>query len=147
MPSSLVDVLVRRREDVVLPCPPAELSELCTLAEVLDRVPDPRRVRGRRYRIGVLLTLCLVAVLSGATSLACIARFATNSGPGLRRRLGPAACTPAATTLGRLLARLDGDALDDAVGAWLARLATDPVEEPAPAPTGLAVDGKTVQGS
>ncbi|WP_419156080.1 transposase family protein [Streptomyces canus] len=79
---------MRHREDVVLPCPPAELSELCTLAEVLDRVPDPRRVRRRRYHIGVLLTLCQVAVLSGATSLACIARFATNSGPGLRRRLG-----------------------------------------------------------
>lgn len=86
-------------------------------------------------------------MLSGATSLACIARFATNSGPGLRRRLGLAARTPAATTLGRLPARLDGDALGDAVGAWLARLATDPVEEPAPAPTGLAVDGKTVRGS
>lgn len=33
------------------------------------------------------------------------------------------------------------------MGAWLAQLATDPVEEPAPAPTGLAVDGKTVRGS
>jgi hypothetical protein len=68
-----MDVLVLHREDVVLPCPPAGLSELCTPAEVLDRVPDPHRVRGRRYRNGVLLTLCLVAALSGATSLACIA--------------------------------------------------------------------------
>lgn len=33
------------------------------------------------------------------------------------------------------------------MGAWLARLATDPVEKPAPAVTGRAVDGKTVRGS
>ncbi|MGX4688831.1 transposase family protein [Streptomyces sp. JNUCC 63] len=72
---------------------------------------------GRRYRLGVLLALCAVAVLSGATSPACIARFAADSGPDLRRRLGIAASTPVATTLGRLLYRLDGDALDDAVGA------------------------------
>jgi hypothetical protein len=34
--------------------------------------------------------------------------------------------------MGRLLARLDGDAPDDAVGTWLARLAADPVQEPEP---------------
>lgn len=147
MPSSPIDVLVRHCEAVILPCLPSDLPELRTLADVLDQIPDPRRIRGRRYRLGVLLTLCLVAVLSGATSLACIARFAADSNPDLRRRLGLAASTPAATTLGRLLARLDGDALDDAVGAWLARLATDPVEAPKPALIGLAVDGKTVRGS
>ncbi len=86
-------------------------------------------------------------MLSGATSPACIARFAADSGPDLRRRLGIAASTPVATTLGLLLYRLDGDALDDAVGAWLARLATDPVEEPTPALTGRAVDSKTMRGS
>ncbi|MGW9030595.1 ISAs1 family transposase [Streptomyces sp. NPDC055722] len=147
MPSSLIDVLQRHRGDVELPCLPAEPPDLPTLAEVLDRVPDPRRVRGRRYRLGALLTLCVVAVLSGATSPSRIARFAADSSPDLRRRLGLPATTPAATTLGRLLSRLDGDALDDAVGAWLARLATDPVEEPTPALVGLAVDGKTVRGS
>ncbi|MER6958222.1 ISAs1 family transposase [Streptomyces sp. NPDC000618] len=49
--------------------------------------------------------------------------------------------------MGRLLARLNGDALDDAVGAWLARYATDPVDEPGDTLVGLAVDGKTVRGS
>ncbi|WP_409467372.1 ISAs1 family transposase [Streptomyces sp. HC307] len=68
----------------------------------MGRIPDPRRVRGRRYRLGVLLTLCLVAVLSGATSLARITRFAAGSSPDPRGRLGLAACTPAVTTLGRL---------------------------------------------
>ncbi|MDJ0467155.1 hypothetical protein [Streptomyces sp. H27-C3] len=42
---------------------------------------------------------------------------------------------------------MDGDALDDAVGAWLARYAADPVNEPGDALVGLAVDGKTVRGS
>lgn len=49
-------------------------------------------------------------------------------------------------TAGRLLARIDGDALDDAVGTWLARHAADPVEEDE-ALVGLAVDGETVRGS
>lgn len=67
VPSSPIRILVRHFEGLVLPCPPADLPELSTLAENLDQVPDPRRVRGRRYRLGVLLALCVVAVLSGAT--------------------------------------------------------------------------------
>ncbi|MDX3763037.1 ISAs1 family transposase [Streptomyces sp. AK02-04a] len=110
-------------------------------------MPDPRRVRGRRYRLGSLMGLCLVAVLGGATSLAAIARFGADTDYGLREQLGLTSSTPNASTLGRLLARLDGDALDDAVGAWLARYAADPVGEPGDTLVGLAVDGKTVRGS
>ena len=109
--------------------------------------PIPARIRGRRYRLGSLLALCLVAVLGGATSLAAIARFAADSDSDLREQLGLTSSTPNASTLGRLLARLDGDALDDAVGAWLARYAADPVDKPGDALVGLAVDGKTVRGS
>jgi predicted transposase YbfD/YdcC len=145
--SSLIDALVRHCEDADLPCPPPELPELSTLAQTLDRVPDPRRVRGRRYRLGSLLTLCLVAVLGGARSLAGIARFAADSSAALREQLGLTSSTPNASTLGRLLARLDGDALDDTVGAWLARYAVDPVDGPGQALVGLAIDGKTVRGS
>ncbi len=144
MPSSLIDALARHREDVDLPCPP---SRLCTLAQVLDDVPDPRRVRGRRYRIGSLLALCTIAVLSGAKSVTAIARFAADSSPELRQCLRFTSTTPNTTTLGRLLARLDGDALDDAVGTWLGRYAADPVDEPGDTLRGLAVDGKAVRGS
>ncbi|MEU2867559.1 transposase family protein [Streptomyces mirabilis] len=74
MPSSLIDVLQRHREDADLLHLSAGLPELAALSEVLDRLPDPRRVRGRRYRLGSLLALCLLAVLGGATTLAGIAR-------------------------------------------------------------------------
>ena len=147
MSSSPIDVLVRHCEDADLPCLPEAGPELSTLSQVLSAVPDPRRVRGRRYRLGSLLALSLVAVLGGARSLAQIARFAADSGPELRAALGLPRATPNASTLGRLLARLDGDAVDDAVGAWLARHCADPAAEPGDTLTGLAVDGKTVRGS
>jgi predicted transposase YbfD/YdcC len=145
--SSLIGALARHREDVDLSCLPAELPGLRTLAEVLEQVPDPRRIRGRRYRIGSLLALCLVGVLSGAKSVTAIARFAADSNAELRTLLGLTRATPNTTTLGRLLARLDGNALDDAVGTWLSRYAIDPADEPGDTLVGLAVDGKAVRGS
>ncbi|WP_199837516.1 ISAs1 family transposase [Streptomyces caniscabiei] len=145
MPSSLVGVLQRHCEDIDSACP--DPQQLTSLAEVLGRIPDPRRVRGRRYRLNSLLALCLVAVLGGATSLAAIARFAADTDHDLREQLELTSSTPNASTLGRLLARLNGDALDDAVGAWLARYAADPADEGGDTLVGLAVDGKTVRGS
>ena len=147
MPSSLIGVLQRHCEDIDSACPDPEPRQFTSLAEVLGRIPDPRRVRGRRYRLGSLLALCMVAVLGGATSLAAIARFAADTDSDLREQLGLTSSTPNASTLGRLLARLDGDALDDAVGAWLTRYAADPVDEGGGTLVGLAVDGKTVRGS
>ncbi|GAA3714314.1 hypothetical protein GCM10022224_094940 [Nonomuraea antimicrobica] len=85
-------------------------ADLPTLAEVLDAVPDPRCRRGRRYRLGPLLALALLAVLSGATSLVQITRFIAGYGPNVRAQLGlPPAMQLAASTLGRLLARLATD--------------------------------------
>ncbi|MGW2520674.1 hypothetical protein ACWC09_27370 [Streptomyces sp. NPDC001617] len=72
MPSSLIGVLQRHCADTDSTCP--EPSQLTCLADVLGRIPDPRRVRGRRYRLGSLLALCMIADLGGATSLAAIAR-------------------------------------------------------------------------
>ncbi|MFB6674324.1 transposase family protein [Streptomyces sp. NPDC056390] len=125
MPSSLIDVLQRHREDADLLHVSAELA---ALSKVLDQLPDPRRVRGRRYRLGLLLALCLLAVLGGATTLASIARYAIDAPPEARARIGLHR-PPRTTTLGRLLSRLGSDALDDAVGAWLARHTSDQADE------------------
>ncbi|WP_198359610.1 ISAs1 family transposase [Streptomyces fildesensis] len=146
MPSSLINVLARHCEDGEKSCSSIELHELASLSEVLAAVPDPRRIRGRRYRLGTLLALCLTAVLGGARSLAQIARYAADADLQVRAELGLDHTTPNASTLGRLLVRIDGDALDDAVGSWLARHAADPVEDDQ-ALIGLAVDGKAVRGS
>ncbi|MFG1614118.1 ISAs1 family transposase [Nonomuraea wenchangensis] len=153
VPSSPINVLVRHLEHVTVTDPLTDLPDLPTLADVLDTVPDPRSRRGRRYQLGPLLALSLLTVLSGATSLARITRFIAGYDPELRRRAGlPDTPRLAASTLGRLLARLDGDAFDAAVCGYLAVLADDapPTSRP-PASrtplTGLAVDGKTLRGS
>ncbi|MEV0971240.1 hypothetical protein [Microtetraspora glauca] len=58
------------------------------------------------------------------------------------------------STLGRLLTRLDGDALDRVTYAYLSHLVEDPTDRAAtPASgarrhlTGIAADGKTLRGS
>ncbi|MGW1089935.1 ISAs1 family transposase, partial [Streptomyces sp. NPDC002596] len=61
-----------------------------------------------------------------------------------RDRLGLRAA-PRATTLGRVLARLDGDTVDAAIGAWLALHCTLPGESDDL--RAVAVDGKTLRSS
>jgi hypothetical protein len=156
VPSSPIDVLTRCLEHVTVAHPLTDLLDLPALAEVLDAVPDPRSSRGRRYRLGPLLALTLLAVLSGATSLARITRAIAGYDPDLRAQAGlsSTAAGLAASTLGRLLARLDGDAFDTATCGYLAVLAagTAPATTSSPPPrrtplAGLAVDGKTLRGS
>lgn len=77
----LISVLQRHYEGIDSACPDPEPSQFASLAQVLERIPDPRRVRGRRYRLDSLLALCLVAVLGGAASLAAISRFPSMPTP------------------------------------------------------------------
>jgi len=88
VPSSPIDVLARHLEHVAVANPPAALLDLPTLAEILDALPDPGSRRGRRYLPGPPPALSLLAVLSGATSPAKIARFVAGYDPDLRARAG-----------------------------------------------------------
>ncbi|MEU1029674.1 transposase family protein [Streptomyces mirabilis] len=74
--------------------PGAVPGEIPGPLERLAEVPDPRDPRGVRHVLVVMLALTACAVLTGATSL------------------------PAEATVRRLLGRIDGDALDRAVGRW-----------------------------
>nr|BFE79905.1 hypothetical protein GCM10020093_025060 [Planobispora longispora] len=68
VPSSPIDVLTHHREHVTSTAPIASPDDLPAPADVLDTPPDPRSRRGRRYRLGSLLALSLIAVLGGAAS-------------------------------------------------------------------------------
>ncbi|MEV0411225.1 ISAs1 family transposase [Streptomyces sp. NPDC050448] len=120
------------------------------LLACLATVPDPRRSRGRRHPLVFVLALATCAVLAGARSLAAIAEWAADAPPNLLVRLGGTVrepdtglTAPAEVTIRRVLQRVDGDALDAAVGAWLA----DRNRAPGTTRPALAVDGKTVRGA
>jgi len=125
-------------------------EEVPGLLERLARVPDPRDPRGVRHSLVVVLALAACAVLAGATSLLAVGEWIADAPPHVLERVGvrldplfPRRSLPAETTVRRLLTRIDGDALDRAVGRWLA-------DRRGPAQgrlRGLAVDGKSLRGA
>jgi hypothetical protein len=124
-------------------------DEVPRLLERLAEVPDPRDPRGVRHALVAVLALTACAVLAGATSVLAVSEWIADAPPHILQRLGicldplfPKRFLPAETTVRRLLARIDGDALDRAVGRWLA--------DRRPKATGLrgiAVDGKSLRGA
>ncbi|MFK0297535.1 ISAs1 family transposase, partial [Streptomyces sp. NPDC090442] len=137
---------------------PIDVAGLPALVEILRGVPDPRRRAGLRWPLGLVLVMCVVAVLCGARSLRQIWHIARGWDEHTRAVLGMSTCpetsdaaVPVPTTLGRILARIDGDALDDAIGGYFTVAAADPLVLPEDTGDlcgqGLAVDGKAVRGA
>lgn len=127
-------------------------DDVTDLRPFLEAVPDPRSRRGRWYSLTSILLICAAATASGARSIDELAEWGARAGIevlqrlGVRRHLLQWRDAPSRSAIGRVLERLDGDALDAAVGAWLAKRH----RESAPA-TGqrraIAVDGKALRGS
>ncbi|MFJ4617327.1 transposase family protein [Streptomyces sp. NPDC088812] len=71
---------------------PVPLADAVALSGFLDLVPDPRGVRGRRYRLSALVAAAAASVLAGARSLTAITEWSScrrpGAGPG-RDRCGP----------------------------------------------------------
>ena len=112
-----------------------------SLIEMLGELKDPRDPRGIRYPLVPVLTLCLVAILAGHTSLAAIAQFGRLRKHWLGHALGfKNGRIPAANTLALVLRNLDADHFDQIIGAWLTSRHADGWEH-------IAIDGKTLRGS
>ncbi|WP_369174915.1 transposase family protein [Streptomyces sp. R28] len=140
---------------------PARSDELPNLLDRLRRLPDPRRLKGRRNPLPHVLALAACAVLAAAKSLTTIAEWAADApdqlllpcGATLRDPDRPCRA-PSEATVRRVLQRIDGDALDAAIGGWLAARAdasraADEDEHPPPRPVrvAIAVDGKSLGGA
>ena len=142
-----------------LAAPAALAPEQCRdLLGYLAQIADPRHRRGRRHTLTAVLAVAVAAVLVGARSLVAIGEWASDApiqvlaALGVRRDpLTGVWRPPGEATVRRVLARIDADALDRAIGAWLAAQSPPPASPPSPAPhpwrQAVAIDGKTLCGS
>jgi predicted transposase YbfD/YdcC len=137
---------------------PLDAGRIADLRPYLDSVPDPRSRRGRWYSLTAILLVCACAVVSGARSIDEITEWGQRASNallaviGIRRHLLGWRRAPSPATIGRVLGAVDGDALDRAVGAYLAdrhRAATEPAPSLSASgrPCVIAVDGKALKGS
>jgi hypothetical protein len=112
-----------------------------SLVEMLDRVADPRKARGRIHDLGPILSLAVLAILAGRTTLQGIAQFGRDHGRALAHALGfRRAKTPCAATYCRIFRRIDADALEQVLRDWVLQRCPDLGAH-------LALDGKTLRRS
>jgi predicted transposase YbfD/YdcC len=149
MSSSPIDALLQHRPTDVDPPTAVTDSERNGLLAALAAVPDPRDPRGVRYPLTSLLAVAVCAVLAGATTFAAIADWARDVDPPVWVRLGFTGRVPAATTVWRLLVRVDAEILSAVLTGWLRGRTTTPASPASDRRlrTVIAVDGKVQRGA
>jgi len=111
-----------------------------SLLEALERVPDPRFRRGRRYSLASVLALAVCAMACGARSLYAIAQWGRDHRELVCEALGiQRLTTPDSATLHRIFRHLDVGAFEQVLGEWLCARGLKSDEA-------IALDGKTLRG-
>ncbi|HEY2672796.1 MAG TPA: ISAs1 family transposase [Rugosimonospora sp.] len=130
VPAALSSLIQHVQNQPGRPARPLGYSGQEGLLTALSGVPDPRDARGVRHRLPAVLAMALAAVLAGNTSFYAIGQWIAGAGQKTLKALGArwdAASGryvgPDEKTVRGLCARLDGDALDAALGRWLQRRA------------------------
>jgi hypothetical protein len=115
------------------------------LAEVFAEMKDPRQAKGKRYELGLVLTLIFLAILSGEDGLRGIAAWLREQRWELGRRLGlRGGRVPSYGTVRQVLMQIDVDELEARLGQW----AQEAMEQQGGEEwQGIAIDGKTLRGS
>jgi predicted transposase YbfD/YdcC len=147
MSSSLTEIVLPQRPPH-LPCLTAVTDgDRRSLFVALEVVEDPRDPRGRRYPLVAILAAAVCAVIAGACTFAAVTDWVRFQDRTVWARLGFDGRVPAATTVWRLLIRIDAEALSQVLARWL-RSRTAPV--PAAGHWWrrvIAVDGKVERGA
>jgi len=107
-------------------------------------MPDPRHRRGVRYPFLDLLQIIVCAVISGAQTLTMIAEWAQET--ATRQGFPPSTRIPSLTTFHRIIAGIDGQALDTVINDWV-HTRTRQANAKAGIRPVVAVDGKEVRGA
>jgi predicted transposase YbfD/YdcC len=147
MSSSPAEILLPNRP-ARAPGPAAVAAgEHASLFVALAAVPDPRDPRGRRYPLVSMLAVAVCAVLAGACTFAAIADWARDLDRPAWARLGFTSRVPAATTVWRLLVRIDAEVLSVVLAGWLRSRVTPVVLAGRRWRLVIAIDGKVARGA
>lgn len=125
------------------------LSVASSLVERLRQVPDSRRLRGLRHPLLVILVLTACATLvAGSDFMTAIRQWAARTPQDVLHRLGARRnpltgryLVPSERTFRRVLATVDGDALDAATCGY----AADVVRGDAPVPQVATAEDEPVE--
>lgn len=116
------------------------------LIEVLAKIPDPRRRRGIRHPLSAILSLTVLAMLTGVKSLTAISQFGRDKGAPLAHALGfRRGKTPSTSTFSEIFRILDINAFEAALSDWIASRLLH-LDRP-PGEIVFSLDGKTQRGS
>src|SRR6266542_2620952 len=147
MPSSPTEILLPNRpSDAPRPAAVTD-GEHHSLLVALAAVPDPRDPRGTRYPLVSMLAVAVWAVLAGACTFAAITDWVRDLDRPAWGRLGFTDRVPAATTVWRLLIRIDADVLSAVLTRWLRERATPVVVAGRRWRLVIAIDGKVERGA
>jgi len=112
------------------------------LLDALSTVPDPRDDKGQSFPFAPILALLVVGILLGRRSPKAIVQLADDYGGDFALLLGfPRRRLPTASTLSKLLPRIDVRALEVVLSDWIA------TRLPPGDPLVINMDGKCVRGS
>jgi hypothetical protein len=95
-----------------------------SLLVALTAVPDPRDPPGKRYPLVSMLAVAVCAVPAGAATFAAVTDWVRDLDRSAWGGLGFADRVPAATTVWRLLIRVDAEVLSAVLTRWLRARAT-----------------------
>ena len=116
------------------------------LIEVLRSIPDPRNPKGRRFELGSILALIILALVSSQNSIRQIASWARGLDTKDLKALGfKRGKAPSFSTICRVLQRVDADILAVQIQKWLQKVfqaCKAPCKE-----LKIAVDAKTLRNS
>jgi predicted transposase YbfD/YdcC len=115
------------------------------LRAALAGLSDPRKARGIRHGLVVVLTAAVCAVAAGARSFVAVAEGVADPPEQAAAAVGVKRRCPSESAIHRLFGRLDADQFDAMIGRFVQRLCAG--RKPAGRRRVLAVDGKTLRGS
>jgi hypothetical protein len=144
--SPIAAIVGHRPTDTTQPAAVTD-SEQQGLLTALSAVADPRDRRGRRYPLPSMLAAAVCAVMAGACTFAAMSDWVRDLDPSGWAKLGFTDQLPVATTLWRLLTRIDDTALAAVLTRWVRSRTTPERASGRRWRKVIAIDGKVLRGA